>query len=153
MYLEKVTIVTKNSDNKLGMRLLSILNQFKEIHLFFDWITPFPQMLELCNISNLTFMVIVRSKIELYSLNLIRINSKICRRKPAPNLHAWHDSECSSKLVVSHSIWGNKSIFCSCMEPLTHLCTYSTGTEIALPYQYSIIHELMIVFIWLSEPV
>ena len=57
MYLEKVTIVTKNSDNKLGMRLLSILNQFKEIHLFFDWITPFPQMLELCNISNLTFMV------------------------------------------------------------------------------------------------
>ena len=36
MYLKKVTIVTKDSDNELGMRLLSILNQFKEIHLFFD---------------------------------------------------------------------------------------------------------------------
>ena len=50
MYLEKVTAVTKDSDNKLGMRLVSILNQFSEIHLFFDWITQFLQMLELCNI-------------------------------------------------------------------------------------------------------
>lgn len=75
----------------------------------------------------------------------------MCRRKATLNLHAWHDCECYSKPVVSHSIWGNKSIFCSCMKALTHLCTYSTGTEITLPYQYSIIHEFMIVFIWVTE--
>ena len=58
MYLEKVAIVTKDSDNELGMRLWSILNQFKGIHLFFDWIIQFLQVLELCNISNFTVFMI-----------------------------------------------------------------------------------------------
>ncbi len=43
-----------------------------------------------------------------------------------------HDCECYSKLMLSHSICGNKSIFCSCTEPLIHLCTHSKNHRVSL---------------------